>query len=141
METKQEIKQLEDTLSTLDYKPIKSFWEKEFIKDNSGKKISLTEFGKRWKSGMQNLTPKQRTQNDIFSSWVILVGFIASLIALIFFNKTFGAVTYGLILIFIGNTYANSIKLFSLYGQLKVFKNIENLCSIEEVLKGGDEKL
>lgn len=127
METKQEIKQLEETLGTLNYKPIKSFWEKEFIKDKSGKKISLTEFISRWKVGMQNLTPKQRTQNDIFSSWVILVGFIVSIIALIFFNETFGFVTYGLILIFLGNTYANSIKLFSLYGQLKVFKNIEEM--------------
>lgn len=128
METEKEIKELEYNLKhNVSYTPIKTFWEKELIKDKSGKKISLQEFGKRWKEGMQNLTPKQRTQNDIFSSWVILVGFIVSTIALIFFNKTFGVVTYGLILIFLGNTYANAIKLFSLYGQLKVFKNIEEM--------------
>lgn len=128
METEQEIKELEYNLKhNVTYTPIKTFWERDLIKDKSGKKISIKEFGKRWSIGMQNLTPKQRTQNDIFSSWIILVGFIASVIALIFFNETFGVVTYGLILIFLGNTYANSIKLFSLYGQLKVFKNIEEM--------------
>jgi hypothetical protein len=100
-------------------------------KTKSGEEITWKEFLDRWKEGMQNLTPKQRTQNDIVSSWTILIGFIASIIALIFFNETFGLVTYGLILIFIGNTYSNSIKLFGLYGQLKLFKNIE------EQMKGG----
>ena len=81
---------------------------------------------KRWKVGMQNLSPSQRSSNDICSTWVILIGFIVSIVALIFFNKTFGVITYGLILIFIGNTYAYIVKLFSLYGQYNAFKGIEN---------------
>jgi len=80
---------------------------------------------KRWKVGMQNLSPSQRSSNDICSTWVILIGFIVSIVALIFFNKTFGVITYGLILIFIGNTYANIVKLFSLYGQYNIYKGIE----------------
>ena len=91
----------------------------------SGEQITYKEFMKRWKVGMQNLTPAQRTSNDIGSTWVILVGFIVSIIALIFFNKTFGILNYGLILIFIGNTYANIVKLFSLYGQYNIYKGIE----------------
>ncbi len=94
-------------------------------KTKSGEVITYQEFMKRWKQGMQNLSPKQRTQNDIGSTWVILIGFIVSIVALIFFSETFGALTYGLIIIFIGNAYANLVKLFSLYGQYNLYKSIE----------------
>ena len=99
-------------------------------KTKSGEVITWKEFGQRWKQGMQNLSPAQRTSNDIGSTWITLIGFIVALIALIFFNKTFGAVTYGLILIFIGSVYANIVKLFSLYGQYNLFKGIEK--TVEE---------
>jgi hypothetical protein len=95
------------------------------MKTKSGEEITFKEFMRRWKVGMQSLTPKQRTQNDILSTWITLIGFILSILALLFFNETFGVVTYGIIIIFIGSIYANSIRLFSLYGQLNVFKNIE----------------
>ena len=94
-------------------------------KTKSGEQITYREFMKRWNVGMQNLSPSQRSSNDIGSTWVILIGFIVSIVALIFFNKTFGFITYGLILIFIGNTYANIVKLFSLYGQYNIYKGIE----------------
>jgi predicted membrane channel-forming protein YqfA (hemolysin III family) len=125
METEQEVKELEEKLQDIDYKPIEGLHEKKFFKDKSGNKISAKEFMSRWKEGMQNLTPIQRTKNDLASTWIILIGFIASIIALIFFNKTFGLVTYGIIIIFIGSIYSNVIKLFSLQGQYKIYKNIE----------------
>ena len=128
VETEEEVKLLEDTLKNhVTYTPIEPFWNKKFLKDKSGKKITPKEFMERWKVGMQNLSPAQRTQNDIASSIIILVGFIASVLALIFFSSTFGLVTYGLIIIFLGNIYANVIKLFSLFGQLKIYKNIEEM--------------
>jgi hypothetical protein len=96
----------------------------------SGEVITYKEFMKRWKEGMQNLTPAQRTSNDIGSTWVTLIGFIVALVALLFFNETFGAVVYGLILIFIGSVYSNIVKLFSLYGQYKLFKSMER--TVEE---------
>ena len=74
---------------------------------------------------MQNLTPVQRTMNDMVSTWIILVGFLVSILALIFFSTTFGAVTYGLIIIFLGNIYSNVVKVFSLKGQYQLYKNIE----------------
>jgi hypothetical protein len=91
----------------------------------AGEQITWKEFGKRWKVGMQNLTPTQRTFNDIVSSFVILIGFIASLLAIIFFGKQMGWIAYGLSLIFIGNIYSIIIKIFSLFGQYKTFKGIE----------------
>lgn len=95
-------------------------------KTKSGEQITWREFMKRWKEGMQNLTPVQRTQNDIGSTWITLIGFIAALVALVFFNKTFGVLTYGLILIFLGSTYANIVKLFSLYGQYNLYRSLES---------------
>jgi len=135
METEEEVKELEETLSKGTYTPIVS--PLKGWKTKSGEVISWKEFGKRWKTGMQNLSPKQRSQNDILSTWITLIGFIASIIALLFFNDKFGLVTYGIIIIFIGSIYSNSIKLFSLYGQLKVFQNIENQLKESEVKDGG----
>ncbi len=100
-------------------------------KTKSGELISWKEYGRRWKVGMQNLTPIQRVSNDIGSSWVILIGFIASIIALLFFNKTFGVITWGLILIFLGNAYSNIVKLFSLYGQKNLYQDLEG--QMEEI--------
>jgi len=130
METEQGVKELERILKEdVTYTPIEPFWNEPFLKDKSGKKITPKEFKDRWVKGMQNLSPAQRTQNDIASSIIILIGFIASVVALIFFSSSFGLVTYGLIIIFLGNIYANVIKLFSLFGQLKIYKNIEKQLS------------
>jgi len=127
-ETEQEVKELERVLKEdVTFTPVVSILDKKFLKDKSGKKISPREFKQRWVKGMQNLTPSMRTKNDIASSIIILIGFIASVVALIFFSSTFGLVTYGLIIIFLGNIYANVIKLFSLFGQLKIYKNIEEM--------------
>jgi hypothetical protein len=125
VETEEEVNELKEILSKGTYKPIVS--PLKGWKTKSGEVITWSEFLKRWKVGMQNLTPAQRTKNDIASSIIILIGFIASVVALIFFSSTFGLVTYGLIIIFLGNIYANVIKLFSLFGQLKIYKNIEEM--------------
>ena len=117
--------ELEQLMKETPYQPIQS--PVKGFKTKSGEVISWKEAGKRWKEGMQNLTPLQRTHNDIASTFIILVGYIAAAVALIFFNKTFGLVTYGILLIFIGSAYANIIKLFSLFGQKKIYKNIEGL--------------
>ena len=124
METEEEVSKLKEILEGAEYKPIVS--PVKGYRTKSGEIITWKEFMKRWKEGMQTLSPKQRTQNDILACWIMLIGFIFSIIALLFFNETFGVVTYGIIIIFIGSIYSNSIKLFSLYGQLKVFKNIES---------------
>jgi ABC-type multidrug transport system fused ATPase/permease subunit len=123
MESKEEVKQLEETLNKSTFKPVHNIFKG--WRTRSGEVISYKEAGRRWKEAMQNLTPAQRTANDISSSIIILIGFIASIVALIFFSSTFGLVTYGLIIIFLGNIYANVIKLFSLFGQYKLYKNIE----------------
>jgi hypothetical protein len=123
MESEQEIKEFEQRMSQVEYKevhsPIKGF------KTKSGEVISWKEFFKRWKQGMKNLTPVQRTKNDLVSTGIILIGFILGLFALIFFNNNFGAITYGLILIFIGSIYSNILKFFALLNQLELFKDIE----------------
>lgn len=130
MKNKDSTKELEEMIKE-PYKsvvsPLKGFRTKD------GEIISWKEFGKRWKEGMKNLTPLQRTQNDFAATLTILIGFIVSVVALIFFNETFGAVTYGLIIIFLGSIYSNTVKLFSLKGQIDIFRNIK------KQVKGGKE--
>jgi hypothetical protein len=123
METEQEVDELKEILDNSCVQESTSIVKG--FKTKSGEIISWKEFFKRWSKGMKNLTPVQKTFNELISTTIILIGFIVGLVALVFFNKTFGAVTYGLILIFIGSVCSNILKFFALLSQLELFKDIE----------------
>lgn len=97
-------------------------------KKKDGTQITWKEFFKLWKDGINNITPIQKLQNDTRSIFISLIGFIISLIALIYFRKEMPNpwLTYGLILIFVGSVWSNLIKWLSLRTQVKMFKGIEN---------------
>jgi len=98
------------------------------MKDKEGNKITMKEFIQRWKIGIQNITPVQKLSNDSRATFVTLIGFIISLIALIIFRDQMPIIwlTYGLILIFVGSVWSNLIKWLTLNQQLKLFKNLDS---------------
>lgn len=98
------------------------------MKDKEGNKITTKEFMQRWKEGIQNITPIQKLQNDSRSTFVTLVGFIISLIALIVFRDQMPIswLTYGLILIFVGSVWSNGVKWLMIRQQVKLFKNLDS---------------
>ena len=96
-------------------------------KTKAGEEISWSEFFKRWGEGIKNLTPQQKVNNEFNATIVMLVGFIAALVSLIIFRDKLPITwfTYGLILIFAGNTWSTLIKAIGFYQQKAFFRNIE----------------
>lgn len=98
------------------------------FKTKTGEKITGKEFMKRWKEGIENITPKQRMENEKNSTFTMLIGYIVGLVSLIIFRDSFVVswFTYGLILIFVGSVWGQGIKWLALKQQLKIFSTMDN---------------
>lgn len=107
-------------------------------KTRDGEKINAKEFKKRFKEGIENITPKQKLHNDFISSIIIFIGYLVGMVALIvFWDKLIvGWFSFGLILIFAGMAYSTFVKLLVTRQQIKSFDSID-----EQSLKGKLEEL
>ncbi len=111
-------------------------------KTKSGEKIDAKEFAKRFKEGLQSITPLQRLQHEQRATFIMLVGYLIGLVSLIIFRKEFAVswFTYALMIIFVGAAYGQGIKLFALMTQLKLFKDMgNNSLDLDKVLEGLEE--
>jgi len=104
------------------------------MKDKEGNKITFKEFLSRWKEGIEQITPRQRLENEIRATLISLIGFIAGVVILILKRDDFGLLSYALILIFIGNAWTSGMKWISQRVQLKFLRNLE-----KDLVKGGNE--
>lgn len=91
----------------------------------SGEKITWKQFFTLWKVGIANLTPQQRIKNEYRGTVITLLGFFASLVAVIVMREKIGLLSYGLILIFLGSIITTGLKALGMKQQKKVFDNIE----------------
>jgi len=102
-------------------------------KDKLGNYLTWREFFKRWKYGIENLSPTQKLSNESRGSFISLIGFIISFFAVIYMRNKIGLLSYGLILIFLGSIITTGLKYLSLRQQLKYIKNLDT-----EILQGGE---
>ena len=118
-------------------------------KDKSGKKITAKEFAKRFKEGIDSLTPVQKLKNEVRSTFTMFLGYVMGLVSLIIYREAFAVqwFTYALIIIFLGASWSNGIRWFAMRQQLKLMKNMDveaidldklfnSLVPIEEEVKG-----
>ena len=94
-------------------------------KTKSGEIISWKEYFKRWKVGIDNITPYQKVRSEVSGSRITLAGFIVALIAVIIQRERIGLLAYGLILIFLGSVITTYLRYASLKQQMKLLKNFE----------------
>lgn len=99
-------------------------------KDKEGKKLTAKEFTKRFKEGINNLTPLQKTKNELRSTFTMLIGYLVGLISLIIYRKAFVVqwFTYALIIIFVGAFWSQLIKWLALRQQLNLLNSLESHC-------------
>jgi len=117
------------------------------MKTKDGEKITLKEYLKRWKKGIQEITPIQKLINESRGTLITLIGFIAAVVVMVIYREKFivNWFAYALILIFVGNIWTTGIKWITLRQQLKYFKKTESLSvNIDKILdtidmKGGEE--
>ena len=107
----------------------------------TGEKVSWKESGKRFKEGVENLTPLQRLSSEIKGTFITLIGFIvASVMIIISWNKI-GLIAYGLILIFIGSVWTYLMKFLGQKQGLKSLRTTEfNSVNVEDILDKQEEK-
>lgn len=129
METEEEVKKLEEQLNSLDCKQIESPIEKKWLKDKEGNKLSFKEYMSKWKSGIEGITPLQRTKAQLSGTRIMLLGLFLGLIMSLIGYKTLWWVA----IILVGGIINTSIQYIAQKQQLEIYKNIENQ------LKGGEE--
>jgi len=53
---------------------------KYFAKDTEGKKVGFKQFMKRWKEGVEGISPIQQSRTTILGNWITLSGILAGII-------------------------------------------------------------
>ena len=91
----------------------------------TGEKITWKEAFKRFKKGVDEITPMQKLENDIRGTFITLLGYFFAMGATIYKFDTFGILSIGLILIFLGSIVTTGLKWISLRQQLKFIKNLD----------------
>lgn len=112
-------------------------------KDKQGNKLTAKEFFKRFKSGIEQITPVQRLKNEVRSTFTMLIGYLVGLISLIIYRKAFVVqwFTIALIIIFLGATWSNLIKWFALRQQLKSSSKFDSSAiDLNEILDNLEEE-
>ena len=106
-------------------------------KKKDGTIITWKEFFKEWKKGIDNITPLQKMQNEARGTFITLLGFLVSFVAVIYMRETIGLLAYGLILIFLGSIMTTGLRWLALKQQLKLLKNLtaNSLPDLNEVLE------
>lgn len=90
-----------------------------------GEKITYREFGKRWKAGIEAITPFQQTKIQLFGHVQIMIGILAGL----YFSAQ---ASYGwLFLILLGSFFVSGVGMLGTYQRFLALKKIEGM------MKGG----
>lgn len=53
---------------------------KYFIKDINGNKLKFKEFLKRWKNGIEGITPLQQARTNLLGNWIVVSGVLSGMI-------------------------------------------------------------
>jgi len=99
-----------------------------FWKDKKGKELSFKEFMKRWKNGVEGITPLQQTRTTLWSFLPLVAGILWGI------TVTFLGKTYWMTLILCGSLPITLIQVLSNYQKYTKQK------AVEETLKELNKK-
>ena len=100
------------------------------MKDKQGNQLTFKKFMKRWKQGIEGITPIQQTKMQIQSMYIILFGISMGIVVSIINIKSL----WWMLIILIGGYFNVTINILSTVQKLKLLKNFDKLTlEIEEV--------
>ena len=102
---------------------------KFFWKDKQGNKLTFKQFMKRWKDGVEGITPLQQTKTSLMSFPLIFGGIITGIIIMLFRKE------WWLLAILTGSLPLTSMQLLSMWQKYKQMKKINE--TMKELEKGG----
>lgn len=97
-------------------KPKRIFW-----RDKKGNELTAREFFKRWKSGIEGLTPLAQTNIQVRSTWIMVLGISLGLVVSLFAFSSMWWVS----IILVGALGNVLMQLVSLKQKQKILKEFE----------------
>ena len=95
--------------------------KRKFWKDKKGNRLTTREFLKRWRQGIEGLTPLAQTNIQIRSTWIMILGIFLGLVVSLFgFSKL-----WWVFIILVGALGNVLMQLVSLKQKQKIIKNFE----------------
>lgn len=91
------------------------------IRIKGGEKITHQEFMKRWKKGIEGVTPFQQTKTQVRSTWIIIIGIVAGIVISIINIKTL----WWLLIILCGALGNTAMQLLGLVQKRNMLKQLE----------------
>lgn len=104
---------------------IKIWKRKYFAKDIHGNKLSFRSFMKKWKEGIEGITPLQQAKTSVLGTWIIISGLIGgiSIMAIIRPENTW----WWFLVILTGSLIVTTIQLIGSLQKLWKFKEQEKI--------------
>ncbi len=97
--------------------------DKVFWKDKKGNELTRKEFFKKWKSGIEGITPLTQTNIQVRSTWIMILGVSLGIVVSLFAFSNMWWVFIILVGAF-GNTL---VQLVSLKQKQKILKEFEEV--------------
>lgn len=120
-------------------KVVKIWKRKYFAKDIHGEKLGYKEFMKRWKLGIEGITPLQQAKTNLLGNWIVLSGIVSGMIinALIRMKEQW----WWIEIILGGSLILTSMSMVSGFQRYWKFKETDKIQKqFEEDLKKDQEK-
>ncbi len=110
--------------------------DKVFWRDKQGNELTKKEFFKRWKSGIEGITPLTQTNIQVRSTWIMLLGVSLGIVVSLFAFSNMWWV-FIILLGALGNTL---MQLVSLKQKQKILKEFDSETSFNEKIKDKEVK-
>jgi len=110
-----------------------------FWKDKQGNKLTAKEFMGRWRDGLDNITPVQKTKTQLTATRIQLVGIFLGLIVTIMAYKNLWWVA----IILLGALINTGVQYLGLSQQMKNLKKHEEQCeemTLDELMEDDIEE-
>jgi len=107
------------------------------IKDKQGKSYTFKEFMKKWKQGMEGITPVQQLSSNNLGYYLVFLGEIVGIITSIWMRQ------WWLLIILIGSLIITAVAYIGNWQQLQVMKKQEEIMKSLDLeakqMEGGKE--
>ena len=90
-------------------------------KDKQGNALDTKDFLKRWKQGIEDITPLQQARVQYHNTWIIIVGIIAGMVFSAFTIKSL----WWLLIILLGALFNTGVVQIGNYQKYKVLERME----------------